>query len=217
VINSGVTVDASVPLFGEPTLKFNGSSFLTIPHKAGLTFGPTFTIELFARFARKTANITGSSTTEQTLHGILAKRRPDSIESGSWTVDLVGQDGGSLSDGHLLLLRDLSSLPVTSFRAWTQRDPPDPGQPGPFGTWGFFQFTVSANAVNAGSGGVSASTGTLTNSLANVRDLHIGRHGTNGPGGPGVGFFSGWLGGLAIYNGVARPLADRTARFTERG
>jgi hypothetical protein len=217
ITNSGVTVDASMPLFGEPTLRFGGSAFLTVPHKAGFTFGPTFTVEFFARFERKTANITGSSTTEETLHGILAKRRPDSTEPGSWTVDMVGQDGGSLSDSHLVLLRDLSSLPVTSFTAWTQRDPPDSGQPGPFGAWVFVQYTVSSNAVNAGSGGVSASTGTLTNSLANTRDLHIGRHGTNGAGGPGVGFLKGWIGGLAIYNGVARPLANRTGRFTERG
>jgi len=216
VINSGVTVDASVPLFGEPTLRFNGSSFLTIPHKVGLTFGPTFTIELFARFERKTANITGSSTLEQTLHGIVCKRRPDTVEAGSWTLDMVGQDG-LVQDSHLIRFVDISSLPVTNFRAWTQRDPPDSGQPGPFGNWVFVQFTVSANAVTGASGGVAASTGTLTNSLANTRDMHIGRHGTIGVGGAGVGFLKGNIGGLAIYNGVARPLVNRTARFTERG
>lgn len=213
VTNYGVTVDNSELLFGQPTLRFDGSSRMEVPHSAVLNLTSTYTIDGFVKFERKVPDITGTSTTDEAVHGIVQKRRLDTTEAGTWSLSLAGSNGGAFSDPHTIVFADISGS-ITVLNLFTALDPPTPPAAGPFDRWIYFQAIVSSNSGTGASDGAIIDTETFSNSLSNTREMVIGVHGaTGGHTGTKVGYLKGWLGGLRITVGTARSVENLANRF----
>ena len=178
ITNTGVTVDTSVKKYGSGSLKFNGSSYLTIPSSTDFDFGTEdFTIECWFK------------TTQTLSNATLFTREWGATSSGGLSL----QVNGSYSAPFTVYLADYSTSSIfLSASSLSYRD----------GLWHHIAFVRNTNLFSLYLDGVRVASATFTGSLTSVnKNITLGDDLTFGN---GDRRFIGYIDDFRITKGIAR-------------